>query len=244
MFIFNILAEKVVMLRKSVSINDDVISFINLNWDLLLDNAINSKSNTLFEDKNKTALDYCFYTDSFENEPDHIPHIRLKAKNFKNIKILKPHGSFNWLVCMNCGKVFIKFNDKIALYEYIEKRKCNKCKKESLKAVIKTPTLLKDFDNVHLNDILHNIEIELFEAKRVIFIGYSLPLADIELRYIFKRCINKDAIVQVVLWDQDQRYSNTIKMYKTFFGNQFEETPFQGKGSVNFFKHEFHFTYD
>lgn len=235
----------------------DLFSFINLNWDVLLDNCIYTASiaqNKKNIPEKRVSIDYCFYTDSFNKSDSffkgrkHEPHIRLKAMDYKNIKVLKPHGSFNWLVCMNCGKVLIDLRHSIAKYEYIEKQNCTYCNKPALKAVIKTPSLIKEFDNVHLSDVLHNIEIELLEASKVVFIGYSLPLADIELRYIFKRCIDVETEVEVVLIKDEKDpgdYESTMERYKRLFGRQFPyrnlKADWAGLGSENYFRYHTEF---
>jgi len=233
------LAHNIVNYRLKENKDDDTFSFINLNWDLLLDNAINDASNSLNTDCDKTALDYCFYTDPLTNNDRIIPSIRLKSEGFKNIKMLKPHGSFNWLLCKSCGKIFITFDKKIAILEYMEnKNECPKCKNKALKSVILTPTLLKDFKNVHLGDILHNIHVELLEADEIFFIGYSLPLADLELRYIMKKSIRASSHIKLILKESSD--FNSIKLrFKTFFGNQFKESKFEKEGSQTFFKNKF-----
>jgi len=240
---YNLLSKNIIKSRLAPSnIDMDNFSFINLNWDLLFDNAL-FRQTTLYNQDNtpKVALDYCFYTDTFRNNnTQNYPHIILKAIGKKNIKLLKPHGSFNWLVCKNCSKVFIDFSNdnKIAILEHIMyENNCEKCGKAALISVIQTPTLIKDFDNVHLADILHNIQIELLEASKIVFIGYSLPLADFDFRYILKRCIRSlpEIKIEVVLLETDNKYEEILDRYKRFFGNQINITGNEGIGSENYF---------
>ena len=93
---YNRLAAELVELRR----NSDNFSIISLNWDLLLDNALHS----IMAKDDDIALDYCTYTDNFDKSSKDPPHIHAAAIGFKNIKLLKQHGSFNWLLCQNCTR--------------------------------------------------------------------------------------------------------------------------------------------
>ena len=71
-----------------------------------------------------------------------------------------------------------------------------------------------------VDDLLKEAGIELSEAKKVVFIGYSLPQADFEMRQLLSRMIRKNAEIEVVDYgiETDQRIAETIKRYNTFFG--------------------------
>lgn len=246
---YDVLSRNIIESRiTATNIDKDKFSFINLNWDLLFDNSLYRQAQIYNNDNTpKVSLDYCFYTDAFRNNKSHnYPHITLKARGIKNIKLLKPHGSFNWLVCKNCGKVFVDFSNdnKIAVLEHImNENYCDKCGKAALISVIQTPTLVKDFDNVHLADILHNIQIELIEANKIVFVGYSLPLADFDFRYILKRCIrpSEEVIVETVLCESAKDFNDTYSRYKKFFGSQLIPTGNEGIGAEKYFSEKSEF---
>jgi hypothetical protein len=76
--------------------------------------------------------------------------------------------------------------------------------------------------------IWHNAYIDLCEAKKVVFVGYSLPEADYHLRTLLKRAIRKDAKLVVVLIKKDKppahcddniREKYAASRYKAFFGS-------------------------
>lgn len=229
---YNAIAGKIVEMRKSS--ND--FSIISLNWDLLLDNALHS----IMAMDDDIALDYCTYTDNFDKSSNDPPHIHAAARGFKNIKFLKLHGSFNWLHCQNCNRLLIAFDDKIALKasRAANKSKCPKCQVKSLEAVVITPTLIKDLNNVHIKTIWHNAEIELMEAERIVFVGYSFPVADFEFRYLLKRCINKKAKIDLVL-DKDE---DSKKRYEDFFGKQITANCSYELKAKEYFEKELKFT--
>jgi hypothetical protein len=42
----------------------------------------------------------------------------------------------------------------------------------------------KNLNNTHLKMVWQNAMIDLREANRIVFLGYSFPLADFEFRYL------------------------------------------------------------
>ena len=69
--------------------------------------------------------------------------------------------------------------------------------------------------------------IELQKAKKVLFCGYSLPLADFEFRYMLKQNIQPGTSIDVVLYKDDNpaNYSSNAygllpeKRYRDLFCN-------------------------
>ncbi|MBF0457581.1 MAG: hypothetical protein HQK99_06775 [Nitrospirae bacterium] len=89
---------------------------------------------------------------------------------------------------------------------------CNDCKDEEkgkiLKRLMVTPTFLKDINNTHLKMVWHNASLDLREAKRIFFVGYSLPLSDYEFRYMLLRALSssknkKKQKIMVILFPPD-----------------------------------------
>jgi len=97
--------------------NYDPFSIISLNWDILLDNALNDE---LYRNDPRSkdfdpfgVVDYCCYVSSLEPGNSRIRSglWSLGCKGF-NIKLLKLHGSMNWLKCPNCQRLFVGEGDK------------------------------------------------------------------------------------------------------------------------------------
>ncbi|WP_457608051.1 hypothetical protein [Nitratifractor sp.] len=219
--IINILDKKLISIEEYRDIYQEFIEYIcsnhqdiaviSLNWDTLVEKLIKRYC------QNK-MIDYCFYT--YGIETDHISHINLKASGKENLKIVKIHGSINWLYCPNCQRVVV---DDIAI-ESIAKEElvCPYCKQYSdleisLENFIITPTILKKFDNLHLKYIWNNAFIEIQEAEKVTFIGYSLPKADYEFMYLLKKVMANKSI-RVILAQSDSG-SEVEKRYRSLFGD-------------------------
>jgi NAD-dependent SIR2 family protein deacetylase len=217
---YNKFAEHLFATRSS---SDDKVSVLSLNWDTLLEKSL------LDLKIDKLKVDYCFYNYGLSDE--FIPHITLKALGYSNIKILKLHGSINWLYCSNCGRMYVDESINIGT----KKEECTYCKKYSLMPssqysyglhpFIVTPTLLKKFDNLHIKYSWQNTFVELQEADNVVFIGYSLPKADYEFMYLLKKAINDDKKITVVLASSDEHGDENCsapKRYKALFGDKIE----------------------
>jgi len=60
------------------------------------------------------------------------------------------------------------------------------------------PTFLKNLTNTQYKLIWQNAAIELSEATKIVFIGYSLPAADFEMKQILSRMVRDTAEIEVV----------------------------------------------
>lgn len=154
---------------------------------------------------------------------------------------MKLHGSTNWLLCPNCNRLYTGLGCKADVWtEYILGRACPRCKHvlskvpatkganmepPTLEPFLITPTFVKKFENPHIRMVWHNAYLDLCEASRVVFIGYSLPQADYHLRTLFKRAIRPDAEIAVVLAESDEPDDGTgiegrggvVGRYEKFF---------------------------
>lgn len=209
----------------------DPVAVISTNWDILLDNSI---KHAIENDNHNGVVDYCCYLSSLHNDETIKPGLWALGKGKYNVKLLKLHGSMNWLNCPKCQRLYVAFYNKIAEYGIYRNKKCLHCSvnfKESktvssiLRSNLIMPTFLKDLNNFQIKLIWQNASIELSEANKIVFIGYSLPQADYELRQLLSRMIQHDAVIQVVVREETNdeiKNSNSeiIKRYKTFFGRR------------------------
>ena len=215
----------------------DEISVITTNWDILLDNSLEdlTRRYSIINEDKLAVVDYCCYISSLEKNDEYIkPGLLALGKGGYNIKYLKLHGSMNWLHCPNCQRMYVKFGEKTILQN---KQHCRHCmvnykfsENESsieLRGNLLLPTFIKDLSNIQIQLIWQNAGIELSEASKVIFIGYSLPQADFEIRQLLSRCIPNHTEIEVVLYpgskerpkSQDQK-ENEMLPWKTFFGKR------------------------
>ena len=215
----------------------DEISVTTTNWDILLDNSLEdlTRRYSIINEDKLAVVDYCCYISSLEKNDEYIkPGLLALGKGGYNIKYLKLHGSMNWLHCPNCQRMYVKFGEKTILQN---KQHCRHCmvnykfsENESsieLRGNLLLPTFIKDLSNIQIQLIWQNAGIELSEASKVVFIGYSLPQADFEIRQLLSRCIPNHTEIEVVLYpfnkdipkSQEQK-ENEMLPWKTFFGKR------------------------
>ena len=225
--------------RRLDDLKKDEIAIITSNWDILLDNELNKLTREFSENdqrvgnKRLAVLDYCCYISSLQNDEFIKPGLFALGKEGYNIKYLKLHGSMNWLHCPNCQRMYIKYNVKTMLSN---QKYCKHCKTNygldnvksiELKSNLLLPTFIKDLSNIQIQLIWQNAGIELSEASKIVFIGYSLPQADFEIRQLLSRCIPNHTEIEVVLYpgrknnlkSEEDKNAEMIP-WKTFFGNR------------------------
>lgn len=200
---------------------------ISLNYDIIADNAISAW--------NEIHADY------MKPFPDYVCDIATENyKDKKGVgKLLKLHGSLNWLYCPSCNRLdvgisnsgsrFSKVLSDLYQEENIEDRlschgrPCRSCNAE-VQPVMISPTYFKDYRNPHISRIWYEADQALRNAERVIFIGYSLPEDDLDVLYLLKRGLShlpQDQI-HVVELDFDKRPIDMHpvgRRYLTLFGS-------------------------
>ena len=211
---------------------EDNIAILTTNWDLLLDNELNRIlrneteliSGGDLENGPLAVVDYCCYISSLDDDMNIKPGLFALGRKGYNIKYLKLHGSMNWLHCPYCQRLYVKFNEKTMF----DKKYCKHCSNNFkyknndsilLQGNLLLPTFIKDFRNIQLKLIWQNAGIELSEAAKIVFLGYSLPYADFEIRQLLSRFVRKDAKIEVVLYPNCDT-SEEEQRYKTFFGDR------------------------
>ena len=101
------------------------------------------------------------------------------------------------------------------------------------------PTFLKDLSNFQIKLVWQNAGVELMEARKLVFIGYSLPHADFEFRQLLSRMVHKNAAIEVVLYKgkgaaAQRCYEAEEERYRQFFGER--ELVFNSKGVEDYVK--------
>jgi NAD-dependent SIR2 family protein deacetylase len=193
-----------------------------------MDNALNSE----IEDF-EGVLDYCCYMTPFKSDENIRPALLARGKGLFNVKLLKLHGSMNWLQCQRCQRLFVTFSEKIAVEEYLSEPKCRLCEKNFANHVthdggallisqLIMPTFLKDLNNVQIKLIWQNACVELSEATKIIFMGYSFPSADFELRQLLARSVRHNAEIEVILKNQPSDVNKDCPelRYRSFLGKR------------------------
>lgn len=192
------------------------VSVISLNWDGLFENVFD-KVVAEHVARGKADIDYCVYTvPLIATLNHHEPSTQQKAKGICNCKLLKLHGSTTWLRCPASNRIYTSIGlspeederycsqvvpSPLAL-EYSDSRE--KTNLPELEPFLVTPTFEKVFDLPHIQNVWQNAYLELRQATKVVFIGYSLPEADYHFKTLARRAIRPSTEIDVVLCDRDR----------------------------------------
>jgi hypothetical protein len=157
---------------RSQNLLDDTI-FISTNYDLLIDGALG------FE------IDYGV---EFSGPHQFGSRQPVSAAGIPPVKLLKLHGSLNWLYCPVCNNLN-SWESKVVLSLMSEDKPITRCEfcQSPMSPVIVPPTFYKDMSRVFLSNIWNKTENALREVNHMIFCGYSLPDADMHIKYLLKR---------------------------------------------------------
>lgn len=199
-------------LQKNKLINDTI--FISTNYDILIDNALSRTYNFLDVDYglNFRHMDTIGHQDNFNNHP----------------KLLKIHGSLNWLHCTTCNELVLTPFEKgvINLTNDLHEALCQKC--ESVYSpLIVPPSFYKDMSNIFLGKVWNKAENELKKVEHIIFCGYSFPDADMHIKYLLKRVqMNRrnPSTIKYTIINYHKGKNKAVKeeekaRYKRFLGN-------------------------
>ena len=101
--------------------------------------------------------------------------------------LAKLHGSLNWASCPACGHIEVA-DEKVAhLLPHVEGLRCSRCSNGRLHGMIVSPTWLKSYQGAHLQHVW-DLALECMqEAERVVFLGYSMPPADVAIYHLIRR---------------------------------------------------------
>ena len=218
--------------------SEDPVSVISTNWDILLDNSIyqSLQKNASYDG----VVDYCCYISSKdENDSTVKPGLEKLGQGGFNVKLLKLHGSLNWLQCPRCSRLYARFSSKEAMHNYDNPSSCRHCDSNfpeergnhTLAPNLIMPTYLKDLSNPQYRIIWQNAGIEISEAEEIVFIGYSLPYADFEMRQLLSRMVRKSAKIHIVDFQKSNNREVIENHWKKFFGNRNISFSFDGAKS-------------
>lgn len=190
-------------------------TIISLNYDIILDNA-------LLEERGQV---------NYGTEVRLVSKVHRRWRGVdpqKNIPVplYKLHGSLNWLYCPLCQALDITEGQKGALFTFYDEQpvQCVHCGC-LYETLIITPTLLKSYANGLLVEVWRRAEQRVTRADHLVFIGYSLPDADIEIKCMIKHATYNSALrragnlrPRVTVVDIEPSDSELEGRYRRLFG--------------------------
>jgi len=192
--------------------HNETNTIVTFNWDTIPDFYINRALKFLGRNN---GVDYGCVDWSVED--NYVPSSWRKAQGYQTIKVLKLHGSINWSYIKSNGGLYVD-------EQYGDYPKGFLIKPEDRKKyehIFMTPTFIKDLSILPAKSIWYNAGLDLAEARRVVFLGYSLPPADYEFRYILMSTAvrNKGNKIRVLLYPNSppEKNADLRKSFSTLF---------------------------
>lgn len=193
-------------------------SIISTNYDIVIDNSLLTiKKNGNYGTKIRENI-LPVETARERMEAATLADMRL---NYGSVKLLKLHGSLNWLYCPKCDEIDITPYKK-GVAEYLNKEYEVKCLNpyctSYYEPLIVTPTKFKIYENRLLNEIWELSRECISRSDEIIFIGYSLPEADTEIRCMILNGINMAEKKPIITFVDIAGGSDYVNNYKRMFG--------------------------
>jgi hypothetical protein len=190
---------------------DDVL--ITTNWDILLDEARDRRFGT-------TAIDYGSDVEVFDSG-------RGKAdRQARRPWLLKLHGSLNWLSCPRCSRLRADVRTVTAHdgYNPGNRNLRSTCSCGfTCGALMITPTFLKSYQNRHLLNIWNAALNELARCPEWVFIGYSLPDDDIQIKTLLLKAkrmrVDTTGVPPEITVVTEKDNQDTKTRYRRIFGD-------------------------
>jgi hypothetical protein len=185
------------LLRFFKSLDPAAVGFIATNWDTVVEDMLAEAHEIQHFAYGCNAI--CGSLRSANKE------IKETAPSGMKVPVIKMHGSVNWLYCDNCRRLFWMRPDETykvagqllssedwkridpASRHSSDRWHCGRCGADSLGTRFATFSYRKALDFPMFQKSWFSAERLLRSAKNWIFIGYSLPAADFEFKYLLKR---------------------------------------------------------
>ncbi len=209
------------------------ISAITLNYDTYLEDAF------FHMFPRNMYLDYCIHLSNYDHSDDiddrnwwvnpREPILSLENLEPVAIKLIKIHGSLNWKYCNCCNQVLLTPFDKGIdlgiskadwqngfdddtddICAHLSNARCSRDKNE-FQTMLVPPSHMKDLSHPINSRLFIESAEEIRRAKKVVFIGYSLPEADIHMKAILKKSLRPETDIYVVNVDRSENFKFRFK---------------------------------
>ncbi len=208
-------------------LSPDRHGFVSLNWDVVLEGCLEEIGASFTP----------FYSPEIRPAVIQDDKLELHKRESKESQILvaKMHGSINWLYCDCCRRTYsvpvgqvsrlgsqvLKSNEVKELYDNTGRNRlpCPFCTVD-LGVRLATFSFQKALRAPMFESSWLEAEKALRRAHRWVFIGYSLPAADFEFKYLLKRVqLAREQPPEIVVVTKVTDPANSpLKSYKRFFG--------------------------
>lgn len=181
------------------SLQADNNAIINLNYDLVIEDALQ-----------QTKKPYFYALDTYKD------HTGLTNSSEARIPLLKLHGSMNWQMCMGESRgvppkeniadcrIIHTYETKQISHDPFEDDPCPACGRNMFETLI-VPPIIGKFEHVRVLKSVWNIAAaDLFLADEVVAIGYSMPEADQMIKFLLRATSREASQPRLVVVNKNQ----------------------------------------
>ncbi|MFP5212985.1 MAG: SIR2 family protein [Acidobacteriota bacterium] len=222
---------------------DRNISVLTTNYDTFIDEGFDSLYPAYgFLDYSIHLMNHEYYRDIepydlLINPGEIEPRFGPSHTSPKAVRLVKIHGSLNWKYCNCCNQVLLTpWSTEVDLESERLEPACDDGKGRHpctcpldgtpFQTLIVPPANIKLLDHPTINTLVNNASREIRMARRIVFIGYSFPDADIYLKAVFKKNLRDDVKITVVNCDRGlkvQKAYEPLARHVEFIWGPFED---------------------
>jgi hypothetical protein len=207
--------------------------FVSINWDVVIERKLAAL-------RGINRFEYCCGAVRAvipSDAANACSPVTLIESSADSARVIKMHGSVNWLYCDNCRQLYwfdpqdakgiarqlISHDEAVTLRfpDCWGEVTCPDCTDVRLTTRIATFSMLKSLEFPMFQKSWFSAERTLRKARKWVFIGYSLPLADFEFKHLLKRVqLSRSSPPEFVIitGGSPSQIDATYRNYQGFFG--------------------------
>lgn len=221
--------------------NERTTAVLSMNWDTVIESGLSRRQSI-------DRIEYGCEANFVEFTSNDVVELGDRAGR-RTLHLTKPHGSINWLYCDSCRGVFwvtpssvpkiadtlFKERDWREVGRLAGLRKphnvrepaCPHCNVKALGTRFATFSFRKALDFPMHAASWRTAEGHLRAAENWVFVGYSMPSADFEFKYLLKRVqLAGNPRPKITVITGGTGAAETQKRFERFFGDVSEERHF------------------
>ena len=161
---------------------DDVV--VDFNYDLLIDKAMRSEGN---------LNDFGYNVNFFKVWRD--DDWRRPQGQGKSLDLLKLHGSFNWMKCVECSCILLmdkgSISEDVFDINYLQNAQCPRCfSRDSMVRLLLPPIQTKEYNLEPYRFLWKRAAQKLTGIRRIVFLGYSFANTDFATKSLLRQILH------------------------------------------------------
>jgi hypothetical protein len=220
---------------KKLNLSDS--AFVSINWDTVIERRL---------EELRGVSGFHYRCDAKAATFPRSGHRMSLLDADRTVPIVKIHGSVNWLYCDSCRRLYWfspsqcsriveqllkpeEWKDIDPGRKVSDQVNCHRCPDVPLATRLATFSYVKALDFPMFQRSWFSAEQVLRAARRWVFVGYSLPAADYEFKYLLKSVqVSRQVPPKIALVTGGKKAEDDHTNYQRFFGRAVKKTEKDG----------------